>query len=83
MTEGNRNPRTVAHMSGMVLIVASLLWVAFCGTCAFQFLNLMLPRGASTGDLAFGLLVTFVPAALGAALGYSLFVVGLNLWKAR
>jgi hypothetical protein len=85
MTEPNPSGRPVAHFFGLVLMVASLLWIAFCGYCAYSLFGDLFASTAykTTSDFLFVAALTFVPAALGAAVGYALFVVGRNLWQAK
>ena len=83
MTDPNPDGRPVAHFFGFILMAAGVLWIAFCGLCAFQFIGNFFPGSKTAGDMLFAIFVTFAPAALGAAVGYALFAAGRNLWRAK
>ena len=69
----------IGRFIGLVLMGAAILWIAFCGLCAFGVLATMISE-ATGGSLASVLLVLFI-AGLGAMGGYAVFVAGRSLWR--
>ena len=81
MTE--KNPDGIGSFIGLLLMGASILWMAFCGLCAFGVLASMFTNGGPRANEGGWIVVIFMISAVGAAIGYAVFVVGRNLWRSR
>ncbi|MEQ1753713.1 MAG: hypothetical protein ABL973_06235 [Micropepsaceae bacterium] len=80
MTEPNTS-RPVQRFFGLVLIVMSALWIAFCGLCGFWMIAMMFESGEFTAESIGTLLLVLGLSGGGAAAGYALLVVGRGLAK--
>jgi hypothetical protein len=73
---------SMGRFIGMILMGVAVLWIAFCGLCAFGVLATVFTEAATTSEMLPSLLIVFVIAGLGAAGGYAVFVAGRSLWRA-
>jgi hypothetical protein len=80
MTEQS-SPGGVQRFFGFLLVVASLLWMAFSGLCAAWLVGGMLIGGASSQDvLGWGFMI-LVLSGLSLGAGYAVFIVGRGLLR--
>lgn len=71
----------VQRFFGLVLIVMSALWIAFCGLCGFWMITMMFQSQEFTIEAIGSLLLVLGLSGGGAAAGYALLVVGRGLAK--
>jgi hypothetical protein len=82
MTEQQPSGDSMGRFIGLILMGVAVLWIAFCGLCAFGVLTTVFTEAAATSDMLSSLLIVFLIAGLGAAGGYAVFVAGRSLWRA-
>ena len=75
-----RSGDPIARFIGFVLMSVAVLWVAFCGLCAFGILATVLSEASATADMLPSILLVLLIAGLGAGGGYAVFVAGRSLW---
>ncbi|MEQ1868197.1 MAG: hypothetical protein HOP13_12255 [Alphaproteobacteria bacterium] len=63
---------------GLLLMGIAVLWMAFCGLCAFGMLASVFTEGSEMLGLALFVLVIAGAAAAG---GYAVFIAGRSLWR--
>lgn len=80
MTEQS-SPGGVQRFFGFLLIVASLLWMAFSGLCAAWLIGGMLIDGASSQDIWGWSFMILVLSGLSLGAGYAVFIVGRGLLR--
>jgi hypothetical protein len=78
-----QQPDTAARFIGLLLIGVSVLWMAFCGLCAFGVLATVFTESPSTGETLPGILTVVLIAGLGIAGGYAVFIAGRSLWRSK
>jgi hypothetical protein len=84
MSESGSTP-TLQRFIGYLTIAASVLWIAFCGLCAFWLIDASTEGGAKTDwysfDAWWGILLVIALSGGGIAAGYALLLVGRGLAK--
>ena len=78
-----QQPDTAARFIGLLLVGVSVLWMAFCGLCAFGLLATVFTEARSNGETLPGILMVLVISGLGFAGGYAVFIAGRSLWRAK
>lgn len=78
-----QQPDTAARFIGLLLVGVSVLWMAFCGLCAFGVLATVFTEAPSTGETLPGILTVVVISGLGLAGGYAVFVAGRSLLRSK
>lgn len=70
---------SVGRFVGLVLVLVSVLWMAFSGLCAATMIYSLIVETGFTEEVAvWGFGVLFI-SGISAALGYAVFVVGRGL----
>lgn len=73
---------SIGRFIGLILMGVAVLWIAFCGLCAFGVLTTVFTEAAATGDMMSSLVIVALTAGLGAGGGYAVFIAGRSLWRA-
>jgi|CXWL01.1.fsa_nt_gi hypothetical protein len=83
MTEQQPSGDSFGRFMGLVLMGAGILWMAFCGLCAFSVLaSPFFTDGSDMLGLVGLVLFAFAIAGAAAAAGYAVFIAGHSLWSA-
>jgi hypothetical protein len=82
MTEQQPSGDSFGRFMGLVLMGAGVLWMAFCGLCAFGVMATVVTE--SSGSDAWGsTFAVLLISGVSAAAGYGVFIAGRSLWRAR
>lgn len=66
---------------GLLLMGFGVLWIAFCGLCAFGVMSTVVTESAGSSDALGSTLVVLVISGLAAVGGYAVFIAGRSLWR--
>ncbi len=80
MTEQPPSGESFGRFIGLLLMGFGVLWIAFCGLCAFGVMATIVTESAG-GEALSSTLVVVLISGLAAAGGYAVFVAGRSLWR--
>lgn len=80
MTEQQPSGESFGRFIGLLLMGFGVLWIAFCGLCAFGVMATVMTESAG-GEALSSTLVVVLISGLAAAGGYAVFVAGRSLWR--
>ena len=80
MTEQQPSGESFGRFIGLLLMGFGVLWIAFCGLCAFGVMATVVTEsgGNDAWGSAFAVLLISGVAAAG---GYAVFIAGRSLWR--
>jgi hypothetical protein len=81
MSEQQPSGDPFGRFMGLLLMGAAVLWMAFCGLCAFGVLTTVFTEAGATNGALSSILIVLLITGLGAAGGYAVFIAGRSLWR--
>ena len=81
MTDQQPSGESFGRFIGLLLMGFGVLWMAFCGLCAFGVLATVLTESVGSSDVLGSSLLVVTISGVAAVGGYAVFIAGRSLWR--